>query len=297
MLADRRETGDHPVQLLPHLLALASAMCSAVATILIRQGLRGSNFYAGFWINVVVGVVGLWSAVFLLVPLKDFHARAIPFFVLSGLVGTVTGRLLRFVGIEKVGASVSASVNNLNPFIATGLAILLLGERVTLPILAGTLVIVLGTVLLSLSGRRVGFRVGHLAYPFLSASCFGTVAIIRKLGLAETGPLFGSAVNITTALITFTTYLLVSGHRGAMVCHGRSLGYFIGAGAAENAGVFLLLVALGLGKVSIVTPLAGTAPLFVLPMTFFFLKGVEKLSWRIVLGSILIVLGVVMLTA
>ena len=79
-------------------------------------------------------------------------------------------------------APVAASINNLSPFISTGLAILVLGERVTLPILMGTLVIVLGTVLLSVSGKQVGFRVRHLVYPFLSASCFGVVAVIRKLG-------------------------------------------------------------------------------------------------------------------
>ncbi|MBI3326703.1 MAG: EamA family transporter [Nitrospinae bacterium] len=284
------------MELTPHMLALASALCNAVSTILIRLGLRGSNFYTGVWINVVVGVIGLWTAVFLVVPFDAFHARAVPYFVLSGLVGTAGGRLFRFVGIEKVGASVSASINNLNPFIATGLAILLLGERVTLPILAGTVVIVLGTVLLSLSGRRVGFSASHLVYPFLSASCFGVVAIIRKMGLAHAVPLLGSAINTATALLTFTTFLLVSGNRQAMMCTGRSLLYFIGAGAAENGGVFLLLVALGLGKVSVVTPLAGTAPLFVLPMTSFFLQGVEKLSWRIVLGTLLIVLGVFLLT-
>jgi len=55
-------------------------------------------------------------------------------------------------------------------------------------------------------------------------------------------------------------------------------------------------VALSLGEVSVVTPLAGTAPLFVLPFTSLFLKGVEKLTWRVVVGSILIVLGVFLLT-
>ncbi len=285
------------MQVTPHVLALASAICSAAATIMVRQGLRGSNAFTALWVNVIVGVVGLWSAVFLMVPLEAFHARAVPFFVLSGLVGTAGGRLFRFAGIEKVGASVAASINNLNPFIATGLAIILLGERVTLQILAGTVVIVLGTVLLSSSGRRVGFKPRHLVYPFLSASCFGVVAIIRKIGLSQAGPLFGSAVNIAAALVIFATFLLVSGNRDAMMCNGRSLAYFIGAGAAENGGVFLALVALSLGKVSVVTPLTGTAPLFVLPMTSFFLRGVEKLSWRIVLGAILIVLGVFLLTA
>jgi uncharacterized membrane protein len=81
-----------------------------------------------------------------------------------------------------------------------------------------------------------------------------------------------------------------------MVCKGRSVWYFIAAGVAENAGVFLTLVALGLGTVSIIAPLAGTAPLFVLPMTFIFLKGVETLSGRVVLGVLCIVLGVYFLT-
>jgi uncharacterized membrane protein len=284
------------VSLTPHLLALAGAFCSAAATILIRQGLRRSNFYAAFGVNVAVGVVGLWGAAILLAPRSSFQMRAVPFFIVSGLIGTATGRLLRVVSIEKVGAPVAASVNNLSPFIAAALAILLLGERVTMSILLGTLVIVLGTVFLSLSGKVVGFRLRHLAYPFLSATCFGVVAIIRKLGLSQTGPLFGSAVNITTALVAFIFFLLLSGNRHAVRCDGRSLLYFIGGGIAENASVFLVLVALSLGQVSVVTPLAGTAPLFVLPMASLFLKGVERLSWRIVMGTVLIVLGVFLLT-
>ena len=81
-----------------------------------------------------------------------------------------------------------------------------------------------------------------------------------------------------------------------LVWHGRGLVYFVGAGIAENLSVFLVLVALGLGEVSVVTPLAGTAPLFVLPFTSLFLKGVEQLTGRIIFGAILIVLGVFLLT-
>ena len=284
------------MSLAPHLLALAAAVLSALATVLIRQGLRHGNFYVGFWVNVIVGVVGFWAAVLVLEPADVFRANAIPLFMLSGIIGTAGGRLLRFVSIEKVGASVAASIINLNPFIATGLAILVLDERVTLPMLAGTGVIVLGTTLLSLSGRQIGFQSLHLFYPFLSASCFGVVAIIRKLGLSHAGPLFGSAINITTALITFTAFLLALGNRQVLVWRGRGLLYFVGAGIAENLSVFLVLVALGLGEVSVVTPLAGTAPLFVLPFTSVFLKGVERLTGRIVIGAILIVLGVFLLT-
>lgn len=278
-------------------VALLSALCSASATIMIRQGLRDSTTHTGFWINLVVGVAGLWLLVFLLTPGDVRAYQALPFFILSGLLGTVVGRFTRFVAIQKVGAPVAASINNLHPFIATLLALAVLGERVTLPILAGTVVIVLGTILLSLSGRQVGFPLRYLLYPFLAAFCFGVVAIIRKLGLSQAGPLFGSAVNITTAFLAFTAFLVCSGQTHAMRCTGSSLWYFLAAGITENAGVCLLIVALSLGKVSVVAPLAGTAPLFVLPLTAFFLRGVEPLTWRIIVGSLLVVSGVALVTA
>jgi len=122
------------------------------------------------------------------------------------------------------------------------------------------------------------------------------VAIIRKLGLSQAGPLFGSAVNITTALVTFTAFLLASGNRQAFLWKGRGMVSFVGAGIAENLSVFLVLVAMSLGEVSVVAPLAGTAPLFVLPFTSVFLKGVETLTGRLVVGAMLIVLGVALLT-
>jgi len=280
-----------------YILALAGALATAAAAVLIRQGLRGGNVYGGYWVNLAVGTVCLWAAVLVSGPLEPLQARGVVFFVLAGLVGTVAGRLLRFVSIEKVGASVTAALNNLYPFISSGLAILLLGERVTMAIVAGTVVIVLGTLLLSAGGRHVGFRPRDLVFPILSAACFGVVTVLRKLGLSSMSPVPGFAINVTTALIAFTAFLAVSGSRGAMALTGRSLAYFVAAGVAENAGVFLGLLALSLGTVSVVAPLAGTAPIFVLLMSFFFLRGIERLTTHIVLGTLFIVLGVYLITA
>lgn len=278
------------------MLALSSALCAAAATIFIQRGLRGSTFYAGAWINVVVGVIAAWTAALLLVRFDAFPWQAVPYFALSGLIGTTGGRLFRVLAIQKVGAPVASAVNNLTPLVASGLAILLLGEHVTLPILGGTLVIVVGTILLSLSGRLVGFRPIDLLYPFVGASCFGTVQILRKLGLASAGPLLGATINVTAALIATTAFVAASGNLGSLRCSRRSLLYFIGGGIAENGGVFLLLLALGFGDVSVVIPLAGTAPLFVLGLAYLIPSERSKLGWRIVAGVTLIVLGVALLS-
>jgi uncharacterized membrane protein len=280
----------------PQALALGSALCTACATLLIQRGLSRSNFYAGAWINVVVGAIAAWAATLLLVPWHAYTWRAVPYFVFSGVVGTAGGRLFRVIAIQKVGAPVAAAVNNLAPLVATGLAILLLGEHVTLAILSGTLVIVAGTILLSLSGRYVGFRVRDLAYPFIAASSFGTVAIVRKLGLSTAGPLFDAAINVTAALIASTTFVAASGHLASLRCDRKSLGWFVAGGIAENSGVFLVLLALGFGDVSVVIPLAGTAPLFVLLLTYFLPREGARLHWRLVAGAVMIVLGVMVLT-
>ena len=278
------------------MLALSSALCAAAATIFIQRGLRGSTFYAGAWINVVVGVIAAWTAALLLVRFDTFPWQAVPYFALSGLIGTTGGRLFRVLAIQKVGGPVASAVNNLTPLVASGLAILLLGEHVTLPIVGGTLVIVAGTILLSLSGRLVGFRPVDLLYPFVGASCFGTVQILRKLGLASAGPLLGATINVTAALIATTAFVAASGNLGSLRCSRRSLLYFIGGGIAENSGVFLLLLALGFGDVSVVIPLAGTAPLFVLGLAYLIPSERSKLGWRIVAGVTLIVLGVALLS-
>jgi uncharacterized membrane protein len=280
----------------PQVLALASALCSAVATLLIQRGLRGSTFYTGAWINIAVGALGLWLAVLLVVPRDAYDWRALPYFVFSGVVGTAAGRLFRVLGIERVGAPVAAAINNLSPLIATGCAIALLGERVTVALLAGTLVIVAGTVVLSLSGRAGGFRPRHLLYPLLGATCFGVVQVARKLGLSHAGPVFDAALNTTAALLAATAFVVATGHWRALGGDRGSWPYFIGGGAAENTSVLLAIVALGFGDVSVVAPLAGTAPLFVLLLTGLVPSGRQRVTGRIVVGVGLIVLGISLIT-
>jgi uncharacterized membrane protein len=222
---------------------------------------------------------------------------SVAFFALAGLVGTVGGRLLRFMSIEAVGASAAAAVGSLNPLISTVLAIVFLGEHVTAPVLVGTVVIVVGTALLSSSGRGWAVHPRKLALPLMSAFCLGVVAVLRKIGLGGMAPVPGFAVNVTAAFVAFTAFLVASRQTGEIACGGRSLLYFALAGVAENLAVFMILTALSLGTVNVVVPLSSVSPIFVLVLSFFFLRGLEILTARIVIGTVLIVIGVWLLTA
>ena len=278
-------------------LALTSALLTAAATILVRRGYRDYGPYTAMWMSVAVGTVCLWGGVLATGGVGAPSLAGIAYFALAGLIGTVAGRLLRFMSIETVGASVAAAVGNLSPLVSTALAVVVLGERVTATILLGTVVIILGTTLLSSSGRGFAVRPSKLALPLMSAACFGVVAVLRKVGLGGMAPLPGFAVNVTAAFVAFTAFLVASRQTGEMRCRGRSLVYFAAAGVAENVGVLMLVFALSIGTVSVVAPLASVSPIFVLVMSFFFLRGLEILTARIVIGTLMIVVGVWLLTA
>jgi DME family drug/metabolite transporter len=278
-------------------VALASALISASATILIRRGLRHDGPYTAFWINLAVGTGCVWAAVLVTGGFGEPSLRSVAFFAAAGLIGTAGGRLLRFIGIELVGAAITAALMNLSPLVSSALAIVLLGERVTLAIALGTLVIVAGTTLLSSGGRSTGVRPQHLVVPLLSAVCFGVVAVLRKIGLAGMAPLPGFAVNTTAALLAFTMFLVASRQTSLMACRRQSLLYFVAAGVAENLSVFLVVVGLTVGSVSVVAPLSSVSPIFVLVLSLFFLRGIELLNARIVAGTLLIVTGIVLITA
>src|SRR3989442_7854771 len=190
-----------------HLLALGGALCSAASTIFIRKGLRESDPFSGFWINLVVGTISLWIAVAFTGGVGHVSVKGALFCVCAGLIGTIGGRLLRFVSIERVGASIAAALINLNPFVSSGLAILLLGEHISMPIVVGTVVIVAGTTLFSVGGRRLGVRPSQLLLPMLSAPCFGVVAVFRELRPSHTTPVRGSPVKRTTALLALPPLL------------------------------------------------------------------------------------------
>src|SRR5688500_14227079 len=195
-------------------MALTSALLSALSTILLRRGYQSYGAYTALWINLAVATVCVWLAVAVTGGVGTPSRASIGVFVLAGLVGTVGGRLLRFMAIELVGASTSAAVGSLNPLVSTVLAIVFLGEHVTAPILLGTVVIVLGTALLSSTGRRFTVHPGKLVLPLLSSLCLGIVAVLRKVGLGGMEPLPGFAVNVTAAFVAFTAFLVATRQTG-----------------------------------------------------------------------------------
>jgi drug/metabolite transporter (DMT)-like permease len=277
--------------MLAQLLAILSAVLRATMAVAARKGLKDSNPVSGVIVITSVMACGLLILAAPAFAGSSLSLLAISAFVVDGVLIIVIARLLFFMSMERVGASVSMSVLGSQPLFAALFAIVFLNENFTMPILLGTFLIVAGILLLSENSREQGWRRRDLLLSIVVAILYGASSPILKVGLNEVNsPIVGGALSSGTGFIAMMFYLAVTRGR-KIVLGGGSIKFFCLAGIFQLSMVISIYTALWLGKVVVVVPLYNTAPLFTLLGSYFFLHGIERISPRIVIGAILMVAG------
>lgn len=283
----------------PKLFALTTAICFGLNPVTLKIGFsRGGRPDTGMIVGLIVAVP-LYIA---LLPLAGglqwelVTPAALLGFTLGGLFGTGIGRRWLYIAIDRIGASPATAIKNSAPVISALLAAVFFSEPVT-PIRWLAIVgIVAGVVLVTWkSGQslRSWFDVGVLA-AIGAAVIYGIRPLFLKFGLeAADLPLTSAIVGSIAAL----TYALLFGDRSGLLSVHREPAFrlFVLSGVLQAVGFLALNAGLSGGIVSVVYPVTASAPLFTLAFTALLLKGTESLTWRIVLGAVAIVAGVVAL--
>ena len=176
--------------------AFQAALGFAVSHILIRRGLVTSNAITGSFISLTVSAVTLWLMIPFFIPLSSFRTPAIWYFIASGIFAPGLGRILVYMGIERVRVTRSVPISGSSPMFSSIFAVLLVGEVWTLQNFLGTSLVILGAVILSGAQTKQGqWRKIDLIYPLMAALSFGISSNLRKLGLiVENLPLMAAAV-------------------------------------------------------------------------------------------------------
>ena len=129
--------------------SMQAALCFAVSHVLIRRGMATSNAITASLFSIAMSAITMWVLVPFFIPLSSFLAPAIWYFVVGGIFAPGLGRMLNFKGIEKVGLARSVPISNSSPMFASLLAVFLMDETWTLQNFLGTLLVVLGVVILA----------------------------------------------------------------------------------------------------------------------------------------------------
>jgi len=280
--------------------ALANAFLFALHNMLTKKGLRYSNPATAVITSLAVNLVFLWGVSLLLVPLDSLASAGILIFVLVGLFQPGLTRFLTYKGIDKLGVSITDPIRATTPLFSAFFAILLLGERMTLPILLATLLIIVGIALLSHRGETSiqEIRFGYILYPLFASLLAGFSQVLRKFGLASVPhPFLAAAVTASSSFGIFLLTMLISERKTQTFMLSRQcLPFYLAAGVVISLGMVSIYYALDRGQVTVVIPISSSGPLFALALSALFLRDVEKVTIQIVTGACLIVGGVLLIT-
>ena len=279
--------------------ALANAFFFALHNILTKKGLRYSNAGTALITSLAINLIFLWSVSIFFVPLESLASAGILIFVLVGLFQPGLTRFLTYKGIETLGVAITDPVRATTPLFSALFAILFLGEQVTPAILFATLVIIFGIALLSHRGGSLQqVRFLYILYPLLASFLAGFSQVLRKFGLgAVPHPFLAAAVTASSSFAVAVPTLWISGKgKESFRLDRRSLPFYLPAGIAVSLGMVSIYYALDLGKVTVVIPISSTGPFFSLILSALFLRDVEQVTARIVVGACLIIGGVLLIT-
>lgn len=280
--------------------ALANAFLFALHNMFTKKALRYSNPATAVISSLLINIVFLWGISILFVPLSSLTSASVLIFVVVGFFQPGLTRLLTYRGIEALGIAITDPIRASTPLFSAIMAIIFLDEKITVPIVGATLMIIAGISLLSWrsgSIKLVGSAV-FLWYPIAASALAGASQVVRKFGLAAVPhPFLAAAVTATSSfIVSLFTMWYVEKSRETWRMNRQCFWWFVAAGVTVSCAMTCIYYALDLGKVSVVIPISSTGPFFSLILTAIFLRDVERVTPRIVVSAAMIVGGVVLLT-
>jgi transporter family protein len=184
------------------LYALANAFLFALHNLFTKKALRYSNPATAVISSLLIKIVFLWAMALLFVPLSSLTSASILIFVGVGFFQPGLTRLLTYKGIDAIGVAITDPIRASTPLFSAIMAIIFLGEDITLPIVAATFMIIAGIILLSWrsgSMKLLGSAV-YLWYPIGASALAGASQVVRKFGLAAVPhPFLAAAVTASSS--------------------------------------------------------------------------------------------------
>jgi drug/metabolite transporter, DME family len=284
--------------LIPEIVAMFSAMGWAGDSVLVRLGVRRSNIFAAMLMSYLVSVTCIWTYLVATTPLVFLRSRAMVYFLISGCLQPLFARALFYEGITRIGVARAGPLRGAEPLFATIIAVVLLHERPGIMVYLGT-ALIMGSLWL-ISGSRGGaakWRLVDAALPLGAGLVSAISQTLRKEGLKILpNPFVATAIVTSTSLALLISFILLTKRVNLLRMPRQSFLFFVAAGCVAVSAQVTNFIAIGQGDLSVIIPLLNTTPLFTVLFSGLFLRSLETLSPRIVVGASLMVGGVVLIT-
>ena len=280
------------------LFAFLSAFFAGMTSILAKCGIKKTDSNVATFIRTLV-VLPLSLLMALIVnpnfSLGAVSSKTLVFLVLSGL-STGASWLCYFRALSKGDINKVVPIDKSSTVLTIILAVVFLGERVTVYKTLGVVFIAIGTLLMieKKDTEKKSEGEGWLIYALLSAFFASLTTILGKIGIEGVESNLGTAIR--TAVVIVMSFIMVAftGKTGEIKkIDKKELGFILLSGLSTGASWLCYYKVLQDGEAGIVVPIDKLSILVTIAFSYIVFK--ERLSKKAMLGLVMIVFGTLVL--
>ncbi len=297
-----------------YVLSGAALLSFAVAILATKAASTRADLELGFFVALVVNVVFAGCALAVHMAIRgaglQWNASAFFLFAASGVFATYLGRWFFYESVVRFGPAKASIFQVSSPLFVALFAWLLLGERLSIWVALGMLMAIMG---LALIAYKPGFfSPGKAGTPTRHASFLARILqSVFLLGLFSSGAyalgnlMRGAAVRtwpepIAGALIGAVTGLALhyffSKDKASLMsrlksAERRGLWMYALVGMANITGQITTIASMRYIPLSIAALVSLCTPILVFPLSYWLFKNQERLTWSVIAGSTLTLLG------
>lgn len=282
------------------LCALGSALSWSITSLMVRTlapGIGTLTINAARTALTAAIIVGWALAAGGLHAIRALSPGGLALLAVSIVLAIAVGDTIFFDSTQRLGLGRAMTISMSYPLVAASLAALLIGERLTLPIVGGGLVTLGGLALIVLTRVEPPGEPRPwlgIAEAVLAAVVWGISAVALRIPLDEIDPLTAQAVRLPVgAVMLWATPWAIRGVPALVRGGWPVLGQLAGLAVLTAVSSVMYGAAIKYAGVAVATVLSSTAPLFAVPLGMIFLgERLPLLAW---LGAAITVAGIVVL--
>lgn len=276
--------------------AFGSALFAGITSILAKIGIRDVDSNLATALRTWIVLLFSWLMVFIVGSqhtITDLGGVTLLFLVLSGLT-TGASWICYFRALQLGDVNKVVPVDKSSNVLTMILAFLFLGERMSGIMLAGMVLIAIGTYMMIQKNKaQQAAAPGNkswLIYACLSALFAALTSILGKIGIENVESNLGTAIRTIVVLIMAWLIVFAQKRQGEIKDIDRKSWLFIIlSGLATGLSWLCFYKALQDGPASVVVPIDKLSVLLTVLFAFVFFK--EKLSVKSALGLLLLTAG------
>lgn len=285
--------------------ALMAAVNFTMAQVLIRKGtfLSGESF-TSVLISASVGLVFfsiavpftsgwnvIWSASW----------RSLILLSTGGILHFVAGRFLVHNAIRLIGANKASAIGRTQMLYPVVLGVVLLKESLSIFLVMGVALLLSGAILVGMERKDKVLKTSNykgIAAAVLGALCWGISGVVLKPGIQEIGSPFAAAFisYVATALVMVLISLGKVHREQIKNLQVRPFLVLASSSFFTSLAHLARFAALRISPVSVVDPLIlSVNGLFIIAVSFVINRNIEVFTWRVLMGTVVTVVGAYLL--